>query len=201
MRLRGALVVALGFCLACGGLPEEEPAAEPFAVGLDEALSPEVPPAETAPAAPSKPAKPAATPASAAPVPRPKPAPAPRVVEPGPEPALASSATTAGATVLIGKAQLEGDIRADVVSKVAARHIAELRACYREGLGAAPGLKGVAMFAFDVDPQGRVSGTRVHSSALKHPATEACVAESLGRMSFPSGQAGRVVLPLTFKGG
>lgn len=90
----------------------------------------------------------------------------------------------------------------EVVAKVIARHLSEVRYCYESALQRAPHLAGKVAVLFTIDPSGAVSQADVAESSLGSEQVEACVLSRVRRWRFPEPRGGGVVsvsYPWVFK--
>ena len=110
------------------------------------------------------------------------------------------AARATGSPVRIGAPTVRGNMDRNIVSRVARRHINELRFCHQQALNGQPGVSGRARVSFVITPTGAVGTASVADSTLGHAPLEACITQAVRRWTFPSDADGVVMvdLPLTF---
>jgi TonB family protein len=75
-----------------------------------------------------------------------------------------------------------------------------LRHCYAAGLSSDPSIAGKLTIVATVTPEGEVARAEVSSSTGVSPGVGACAAAAVRRLELePPKQAGRIVVPLTFR--
>jgi hypothetical protein len=101
--------------------------------------------------------------------------------------------------VLIGKAEVRGELDAGLIRRFMRRNLVEFRTCYQEQLVVDPGLRGRLVVDFTISPEGEV--TSVKASGLGEP-VEGCVANVIRAIRFPKPKSGgqvQVHYPLVFE--
>ena len=78
-----------------------------------------------------------------------------------------------------------GSIDKEVLRRVVASHLDEVRACYDRGLAANPALAGRVMMIFTIDGGGAVSTSVVASSTVDDAAVGDCIVEATRSWRFP----------------
>jgi TonB family protein len=90
----------------------------------------------------------------------------------------------------------------EVVAKIIARHLNEIRYCYESALQHTPGLAGKVAVLFTIDATGSVAQADVAESSLNSPQVEGCMTSRVKRWKFPAPAGGGVVsvsYPWVFK--
>jgi TonB family protein len=85
-----------------------------------------------------------------------------------------------------------------LIRRVVHAHRAEVRFCYERSLLAHPQLDGRLMMQFTVATSGRVTASAVTSSTVGDPAVGACVAQAIGRWTFPAPRGGSILIRYPF---
>ncbi len=76
-------------------------------------------------------------------------------------------------------------ISADVIRRVVLRNIGQVNHCYEQGLSTSPSLQGRVSVRFVIGSGGNVLASNVDSSNLGVPSVSQCIANAVGRWSFP----------------
>ncbi len=76
-------------------------------------------------------------------------------------------------------------ISRDVIRRVVLRNIGQVNHCYEQGLSTSPGLQGRVSVRFVIGSGGNVLASNVDSSTLGVPSVSQCIANAVGRWSFP----------------
>lgn len=92
------------------------------------------------------------------------------------------------------KAQIQGELDPDIIRRIARAHIHEVRSCYVKGLATRPRIRGRVAIRFSIQPNGRVSTSRVWRSSLNDERVEKCISARVRRWKFPKPQDGRKVV-------
>lgn len=82
------------------------------------------------------------------------------------------------------KAKVEGALDRDVIRRIVAAHIGEVRHCYNEGLEHQPELAGRVVVQFVIGPEGKVTRSVAESDDIEGE-VPACIATAVGRWLFP----------------
>lgn len=94
-----------------------------------------------------------------------------------------------------GSGRPEGLTRQQVMD-VVQKHLAEIQRCYERNLLANPNLSGRMEFEWDIEPQGRVSSTRVKKSSVQNGENLGeCVQQVIAKMKFPKAKNGQSTQP------
>ena len=100
-----------------------------------------------------------------------------------------------------GNLSSEGGLSKEQIFKVVQSHQAALQFCYEKELQRFPHLAGSVKLHWRVEPDGRVSVTRVDSSSLANPSAEGCMSRQVKAWVFPkSNGPTNVDFPFLFKG-
>lgn len=100
-----------------------------------------------------------------------------------------------GMTVEEGLAKgLIGSLEKKEIRRVIRKDLSEVRACYERALAHRPGLTGRVAIQFVITGGGAVSDSRLYSSSLESPETEACIAERACAWQFPATNSGGPVI-------
>jgi hypothetical protein len=91
-------------------------------------------------------------------------------------------------TVSLKLTSLDGALAKEVVHRIVARHINEVRYCYERELIKTPDLAGTVSVDITIVAGGMVSASTVASSTLKNHFAESCVANAFKRWEFPRGE-------------
>jgi hypothetical protein len=97
--------------------------------------------------------------------------------------------------------QVEGAFPRELIARSVRERLGELRACYEQGLGRDPSLRGRVVTAFTIAASGGVVGSHeAPGTTLPDPQVARCVAHELGALSFPARESASVVVtcPLLF---
>jgi outer membrane biosynthesis protein TonB len=136
------------------------------------------------------------------------PAPAPPAAEAPPAPTVpqapaveastdeASTDETSEQAAEPPKAEVEGALDKEVIRRVVAAHINEVRHCYNEGLAGDPSLAGRVVVHFTIDPRGKVTRSTAESEMEGEVPT--CIAKAVGRWAFPKPREGEVKVSYPF---
>jgi len=95
-------------------------------------------------------------------------------------------------TVRQAKAEVMGSLDREVIRRIVRAHIAEVRACYEQGLQRDPNLRGRISLDIRIDGAGAVTATSVVEDTLAEKSVGTCIAAAVRRWTFP-GNAGGVV--------
>jgi tetratricopeptide (TPR) repeat protein len=88
---------------------------------------------------------------------------------------------------------VRGALDSEVVRRVIARHINEVRFCYEQYLARRPDARGRVEPRFVISAQGSVAAAKVIGSTLNETAVERCIETALQRWTFPRPADGKVV--------
>jgi outer membrane biosynthesis protein TonB len=104
--------------------------------------------------------------------------------------------------ILDEETEIEGGLDKEVIARVIAGYLGEIRYCYERQLSAEPDIYGKVQVKFTIDPEGRVAEHRVGATTLKSAMVEGCILRRLARWKFPKPKGGTHVLvtyPFMFK--
>ncbi len=83
-----------------------------------------------------------------------------------------------------GRPEVQG-ISPDVIRRVVLRNIGQVNHCYEQGLATSPSLAGRVSVRFVIGSGGNVMASTVASDNLGVPSVSQCIANAVGRWSFP----------------
>jgi outer membrane biosynthesis protein TonB/pSer/pThr/pTyr-binding forkhead associated (FHA) protein len=116
---------------------------------------------------------------------------------------LANGAVGTGTVgILDEETEIEGGLDKEVIAKVIAGYLGEIRYCYERQLSAEPDIYGKVQIKFSIDSTGAVSSQRIGTSTLKSAMVEGCILRRVARWKFPLPKGGTEVLvtyPFMFK--
>ena len=101
-----------------------------------------------------------------------------------------------------GGSPTHGSLDKEIIARVVARHLHEVKACYDPELEAKPGLEGSIMVQFTIGAEGLVVASELVNSTMKDAVVEGCVVEAVRHWEFPKPVGGGVVVvsyPFLFK--
>lgn len=90
-------------------------------------------------------------------------------------------------------ADVRGSLSREAIRRVVRRNIAQVRFCYEQGLQQNPSIEGRVTVSWIISPTGAVTSTSVANTTLGSAGVESCIANAVGRWSFPSPDGGGVV--------
>jgi outer membrane biosynthesis protein TonB len=92
----------------------------------------------------------------------------------------------------LSKAEVYGVVKA---------HMVNVKVCYERALAKNATLKGAVVVAWNIEPDGHVSGARLASSTMNSSDVEKCIVGEVARWTFPksSGTTHVKVFPFLFK--
>lgn len=106
--------------------------------------------------------------------------------------------------VVMGTAEVRGQLDRDIIQRVVREHRREIRACYESELQRNPNLEGRVAIEWVISPSGAVAASQIESSTLNSQAVENCVAMRVRQWRFPEPRGGgtvRVTYPFVFSPG
>ncbi len=106
--------------------------------------------------------------------------------------------------VVPGRTVIKGCLSEQVVGRVVARHLTQVKFCYEKELQRSPDLSGKVVTAFTIGGNGDVLESRVIESTLGSSAVEQCLTRVTSHMRFPPCEGGgtaEVTYPWLFKPG
>ncbi len=109
---------------------------------------------------------------------------------------------TANVGIIDQETIIEGGLDKEVIAKVIAGYLGEIRYCYERQLSAEPDLYGKVQVKFTIDANGDVPEYRIGTSTLKSAMVEGCILRRVARWKFPKPKGGTQVLvsyPFMFK--
>jgi hypothetical protein len=80
---------------------------------------------------------------------------------------------------------LEGGLDKAVIQATIAKYIAQVRACYEQGLRKNPGITGTVTMAFEINPAGNLNFSKVAKSSLGNAEVEGCISARMMTWLFP----------------
>jgi hypothetical protein len=89
--------------------------------------------------------------------------------------------------------KVEGKLDKDEIREVVSTHIAEVQACYQQGLERNPALAGRVTVEFMIEADGRVRNSKVVTSDLGDTAVSGCIASAVATWRFPEPDDGDTV--------
>ncbi|WAS98740.1 VIT domain-containing protein [Nannocystis punicea] len=89
-------------------------------------------------------------------------------------------------TVRQAKAEVLGSLDREVIRRVVRAHVAEVRACYEQGLARDPNLKGRVTLDIRIETNGEVGSATVFEDTLAEKSVGACIAAAARRWKFPA---------------
>ena len=104
-------------------------------------------------------------------------------------------------TLRMGATTVNGRLPAEVIQRIVRQNFGRFRLCYENALRETPDLAGSVVIDFVIDPQGRVTSSKVSTeSTLPDAGMRSCVARGMGNLSFPQPEGGvvKVTYPVTF---
>ncbi len=104
----------------------------------------------------------------------------------------------AGEAPLRGVVTGDGTLDKDLIRRVVAAHIPEIRACYNQALASDPEAKGRVVLDFTIGEQGRVTRSVVASSDMADAWTPECMRAATMGWLFPKPDGGEVVVSYPF---
>lgn len=90
-------------------------------------------------------------------------------------------------------AQIRGSLSREAIRRVVQRNLSQVRFCYEQGLQQNPSIEGRVTVSWIISPTGAVSASSVGSSTVGNARVESCIANAVGRWTFPSPDGGGVV--------
>jgi TonB family protein len=93
----------------------------------------------------------------------------------------------------VGEVVANGSLSKEIIRRVIHRNLAQVRACYEQGLSSRPELAGRVSIRFMIAPSGSVQQALVGESSLGSAEVEACLARAVRRWSFPAPEGGGYV--------
>ncbi len=116
---------------------------------------------------------------------------------------LANGAVGTGTVgILDEETEIEGGLDKEVIARIIAGYLGEIRFCYERQLSAEPDIYGKVQLKFSIDAAGSVANQRVGTSSLKSAMVEGCILRRVARWKFPQPKGGTEVLvtyPFMFK--
>lgn len=112
------------------------------------------------------------------------------------------AAGTGSVGIIDEETEIEGGLDKDVIAKVIASNLGEIRYCYERQLSADPDLYGKVMLKFSIDAAGAVSTQKIGTTTLKSAMVEGCILRRVANWKFPKPRGGTTVLvtyPFLFK--
>jgi hypothetical protein len=85
---------------------------------------------------------------------------------------------------------LEGGLSRGVILATIQKYLAQIKACYNNGLKNSPGLEGTVSMNFKIKPTGFLQYARVASSSLGSALVEGCMAKKMMSWQFPKPKGG-----------
>lgn len=104
--------------------------------------------------------------------------------------------------ILDEETEIEGGLDKEVIARVIANYMGEIRYCYERQLSAEPDIYGKVQLRFTIDGSGNVTEQRVGTTTLNSAMVEGCILRRLARWKFPKPKGGTQVLvsyPIMFK--
>ncbi|MDC0671567.1 VIT domain-containing protein [Nannocystis radixulma] len=101
-------------------------------------------------------------------------------------------------TVRQAKAEVTGSLDRDLIRRVVRAHVAEVRACYEQGLQRDPNLRGRVSLDIRIDGHGAVDSASVAEDTLTDPNVGTCIAAAVRRWRFPGNPGGLVTVRYPF---
>lgn len=94
-----------------------------------------------------------------------------------------------------------GNIPKEVIAKIMADHMGEVRFCYERQLTVQPALRGKVVTNFVIGLEGNVTSTGIKQSTLGSPTVEQCIQNVIRRIKFPKPGGGivEVIYPYVFR--
>ncbi|HLG19235.1 MAG TPA: AgmX/PglI C-terminal domain-containing protein [Bdellovibrionota bacterium] len=94
-----------------------------------------------------------------------------------------------------------GNIPKDVIARIIANYLGQIRYCYERQLTVQPNLRGKVVTDFIIGLDGSVTSTRIKQSTLSSPPVEVCVQNVIKRIQFPKPGGGivQVIYPFLFR--
>lgn len=93
-----------------------------------------------------------------------------------------------------GGAIVKGALSKDTIRRVVRRRLNQISFCYEQGLAKRPDLEGRVAVKFVISGTGGVMSAAVVDTTLGDPRVEACITETVERLSFPQPDGGGVVI-------
>jgi outer membrane biosynthesis protein TonB len=104
--------------------------------------------------------------------------------------------------ILDEETEIEGGLDKEVIARIIANYLGEIRYCYERQLSADPDIYGKVQVKFTIDENGGVSDHRIGNTTLNSAMVEGCILRRLARWKFPKPKGGTHVLvsyPFMFK--
>ena len=104
--------------------------------------------------------------------------------------------------ILDEETEIEGGLDKEVIARVIANYLGEIRYCYERQLSAEPDIYGKVQVKFTIDGNGSVMEHRIGATSLNSAMVEGCILRRLARWKFPKPKGGTHVLvtyPFMFK--
>ncbi|MCB0351667.1 MAG: AgmX/PglI C-terminal domain-containing protein, partial [Bdellovibrionales bacterium] len=104
--------------------------------------------------------------------------------------------------ILDEETEIDGGLDKEVIARVIANYLGEIRYCYERQLSADPDIYGKVQVKFTIDASGNVNEHRIGATTLNSAMVEGCILRRLARWKFPKPKGGTHVLvtyPFMFK--
>ncbi len=109
---------------------------------------------------------------------------------------------TADVGIIEEETVIEGGLPREVIARVIATYLGQIRYCYERQLAAHPGLYGKVLVRFTIAGNGRVSAQGIGSSTMNSRMVEGCMLRKVAKWKFPKPKGGTEVsvsYPFLFK--
>jgi tetratricopeptide (TPR) repeat protein len=93
-----------------------------------------------------------------------------------------------------GKLVVRGSLDKEIIRRVVARHLNEVRFCYEKELMSKPELAGEVTVMFTISAEGSVVAAIVQRSTMNDAQVESCIAGAARRWEFPKPEGGGIVI-------
>jgi TonB family protein len=96
--------------------------------------------------------------------------------------------------VIPGQANVRGSLDKEIIRRIIARHINEVRYCYEQELTKKPDLGGRVMVQFTIAASGQVIASVLQNSTMGNARVENCTVQAVRRWEFPKPLGGGIVI-------
>jgi TonB family protein len=96
--------------------------------------------------------------------------------------------------VIPGQANVRGSLDKEIIRRIIARHLNEVRYCYEQELTKKPGLGGRVLVQFTIAASGQVIASVLQNSTMGNARVENCTVQAVRRWEFPKPLGGGIVI-------